>query len=47
MSTYQILKAHGLWLAGKGGKRASLIGADLRHTDLTDAILTGARGYTK
>jgi hypothetical protein len=42
-----ILKQHRLWLAGKGGKRANLTGADLtraglRSATLIDATLTGA-----
>jgi hypothetical protein len=38
----KILKQHKLWVDGKGGKRASLRGADLSGADLTGADLTGA-----
>jgi uncharacterized protein YjbI with pentapeptide repeats len=37
-----ILAEHKLWLAGKGGKRAILTGADLTGCVLTRADLSGA-----
>jgi hypothetical protein len=37
-----ILSAHKLWLAGEGGQRADLSGADLTGADLSGADLTGA-----
>ncbi|EAF3550096.1 pentapeptide repeat-containing protein [Listeria monocytogenes] len=37
-----ILENHGKWLRDEGGERADLTGADLRHTNLTNAVLTGA-----
>lgn len=38
----EVLHQHQLWLEGKGGKRAILIGAELRHANLDDTNLTGA-----
>ena len=39
----EIVRLHGLWLAGQeGGKRADLCGAILTGADLTEAILTRA-----
>jgi hypothetical protein len=38
----EILDQHRLWLAGNGGKRAYLSGADLHGANLTGANLTGA-----
>ncbi|ENA1576184.1 pentapeptide repeat-containing protein [Listeria monocytogenes] len=37
-----ILENHGKWLRDEGGERADLTGADLRHTNLTNAVLSGA-----
>ncbi|HDI4206026.1 TPA: pentapeptide repeat-containing protein [Listeria monocytogenes] len=37
-----ILENHWKWLRDEGGERADLTGADLRHTNLTNAVLTGA-----
>ncbi|EQC1301097.1 pentapeptide repeat-containing protein, partial [Listeria monocytogenes] len=37
-----ILENHGKWLRDEGGERADLTGADLRHTNLSNAVLTGA-----
>ncbi|HAA4979825.1 TPA_asm: hypothetical protein GET13_10655 [Listeria monocytogenes] len=37
-----ILENHGKWLLNEGGERADLTGADLRHTNLSNAVLTGA-----
>ena len=38
----KILESHAEWLAGKGGKRASLSRADLRGASLSGADLSGA-----
>lgn len=38
----EILTKHKLWLAGEGGERADLYGADLRGADLYGAGLSGA-----
>ena len=38
----EILEQHKLWLDGRGGKRANLIGANLIGANLTGANLTGA-----
>ena len=38
----EVLAAHILWLAGKGGRVADLSGADLRMADLSGADLSGA-----
>ena len=35
-----IIDDHRLWLAGEGGKRANLRGADLRDANLSDAGLS-------
>ncbi|OES88560.1 hypothetical protein AJL01_09865 [Listeria monocytogenes] len=37
-----ILENHGKWLRDEGGERADLTSADLRHTNLSNAVLTGA-----
>ncbi|HAA0222270.1 TPA_asm: hypothetical protein GDK77_14910 [Listeria monocytogenes] len=37
-----ILENHWKWLRDEGGERADLTGADLRHTNLTNAVLSGA-----
>ena len=37
-----VIEDHRLWLAGKGGKRAILRGADLSYADLVGADLRGA-----
>ena len=37
-----VIEDHRLWLAGKGGKRANLYGADLRGAILDGADLSGA-----
>ena len=37
-----VIEDHRLWLAGTGGKRADLRGADLSETDLSYANLRGA-----
>ncbi len=38
----EVIEAHRLWMAGEGGSRADLSGADLRGADLSDANLRGA-----
>ena len=38
----EILKAHEMWLAGEGGERADLSGADLIGANLRGATLSGA-----
>ena len=38
----EVLCQHQMWLENEGGKRAILIGADLREANLTGANLTGA-----
>ena len=42
MDIKKVLKDHGLWARGDGGKRADLRGADLRGADLRDAYLRDA-----
>ncbi|EAA0417385.1 TPA: pentapeptide repeat-containing protein [Listeria monocytogenes] len=37
-----ILENHGKWLRDEGGERADLTSADLRHTNLSNAVLTSA-----
>ncbi len=37
-----VIEDHRLWLAGEGGERAILVGADLRYADLYDANLRDA-----
>ncbi|EDJ9853442.1 hypothetical protein GFS65_11430 [Listeria monocytogenes] len=37
-----ILEKHEKWLRDEGGERADLTSADLRHTNLSNAVLTGA-----
>jgi len=39
----EILRAHALWMRGKGGQRADLSGAFLRAIDLSDAELINAK----
>ena len=41
----RILAGHKNWLSGKGGNRANLRDADLRHADLYGADLTDADLY--
>lgn len=47
----EILRRHALWLSGKGGERAVVVGAnlcdaDLRKADFRRAVLTGVSFFS-